>query len=244
MTDRPAYAHRVAPVPTGGVQSARPSRQRRATNLRRTFGATWGGTGAARRCRRAVLSTFVLIATTVQSYAVAQTASDGLVCVTSEISNAERREFFATVSWRADSKAVPTALESAFFLGNVDGDSPETWTATYNWAKELSASGTNPDFAFSWDNSTVLFGRNSANQEYCILVSDVSLLDELRRQLPDAPVHQIGPKRFLHYEKSALRISASELPAESLAAQPNHKNPAVFTATLVNRQNTGTEANQ
>lgn len=166
--------------------------------------------------------------------ALAQTATDALVCAAADQSEPELVTWFANMSWdqNTDSAAVVDLRATQLFVENLDGDHPDRWEATRSWARD-SANTMPVDGAvlFQRGDTAVELGTD-AGQRFCRIVSSRPMLDEIAAANGSASVSRVGMIRRLNIEESGLLISAHELSAFALDEwdlPEDHRFVATFT---------------
>ena len=167
--------------------------------------------------------------------AAAQTAKDALICSEPDQSEPALITWFANMGWdRSNNPAAAMDFRAAlYFVGNLDGDHPETWEATKTWARELATEtlldGT---VLFQLSDTSVEIGT-AHGRRYCLVVSSRPMLDELVSMIGPATVVKQGEIRRLRVTKSRLRMMAHEFSAFALDewdTLENHRFVATFVA--------------
>ena len=167
--------------------------------------------------------------------AAAQTAKDALICSEPDHSEPALITWFANTGWdRNNNPAAATDFRAAhMFVGNLDGDQPETWEATKTWARELATETAKDGTVFFQVGDTSVEIGTAYGSRYCLIVSSRPMLDELASMIGPAAFAKQGEIRRLRLEENGLRISAHEVSAFALDEWDlleNHSFVATFVA--------------
>ncbi len=219
MFNRAASELRAARDPRR-VQSARP----------------WGGSGAAWPISRAGIGlvTSVTMLTLSTTMAFSQSTDDAFICADPSLTTTQIASFVSEANWDRSAPPKQDVMFAAIFLGNTGADEA-SMRETWNWAEHLleATSGRDTDETHTFDNSTILLGVNSAEQRYCLFVSDELLMEQMTSRFPTARVVADGARTFLYYSDETIKVSASQLPQSDRPTEFHLPNQIQFTATFV-----------